>query len=88
MLARVADKIKLERVYRDIYAEIGTGFISTKDLKTIFAKLFNKYGIELKVKASLITESPYYDVIEKVKKIEGKPTRGYMIDKIKLTFKI
>ena len=88
MLARVANKIKLERVYRDIYAEIGAGFISTKDLKIIFAKLFNKYGIELKVKASLITESPYYDVIEKVKKIEGKPTRGYMIDKMKLTFKI
>jgi len=88
MLARVDDKIKLERVYRDIYAEIGAGFISTKDLKIIFAKLFNKYGIELKVKASLITESPYYDAVEKVKKIEGKPTRGYMIDKMKLTFKI
>ena len=88
MLARVADKIKLERVYRDIYAEIGAGFISTKDLKTIFAKLFNKYGIELKVKASLITESPYYDAVEKAKRIGGKVTKGYMIDKMKLTFKI
>lgn len=88
MLARVDDKIKLERVYRDIYAEIGAGFISTKDLKVIFTKLFNKYGIELKVKASLITESPYYNAAEKIQKIDGKSTRGYVIDTMKLTFKI
>lgn len=88
MLARVSDKIKLERVYRDIYREVGAGFISIKDLKAIFTKLFDKYGINLKVKASLIAESPYYNATEKVQKIDGKPIRGYIIDTMKLTFKI
>ena len=88
MLCRIEDKIKMDKVYRDIYKELGAGFISSKDLKAILSRLFIKYGIKLKTKASLITESPYYDATEKVQRVDGRPTKGYIIDKMKLTFKM
>lgn len=88
MLCRIEDKIKMDKVYRDIYKELGAGFISSKDLKVILSRLFIKYGIKLKTKASLITKSPYYDATEKVQRVDGRPTKGYIIDKMKLTFKM
>lgn len=63
-----------------------SGFISNKDLKAKIKAEFDRLGITLAAKASLIEDSKVYTVASKVKKINGKNVRGYEINKLNFNF--
>lgn len=63
-----------------------SGFISNKDLKAKIKAEFDRLGITLAAKASLIEDSKVYTVVSKVKKINGKNVRGYEINKLNFNF--
>ena len=75
----VADKKILDKVFNEVYVE---GFISNKELKAKFQNIFNKYGITLTAKASLITECKLYKAEAVFKWIDGKSIRGYILSKL------
>ena len=60
--------------------------ISNKDLKAKIKAEFDRLGITLAAKASLIEDSKVYTVESKVKKINGKNVRGYEINKLNFNF--
>lgn len=74
----VSDKKMLDKVYDEVYTE---GFVSCKELKERFKIAFNKYGITLAPKASLIESCNKYTVIKKCKRVNTKPTKGYILSR-------
>lgn len=78
MLKAVVDKKQVDLA---LYKLNLSGFISNKDLKAKIKAEFDRLGITLKAKASLIEESKVYTAEAKVKKINGKNVRGYEISK-------
>lgn len=80
------DKSKSEnnKVAQLLKDEIRTGFIASKDLKSIFNRLYDRLGITTTVKASNIEK--YYECKEISKRINGKVIKGYDIYRSKFTF--
>lgn len=78
MLKAVVDKKQVDLA---LYKLNLSGFISNKELKAKIKAEFERLGITLTAKASLIEESKVYTAEAKVKKINGKNVRGYEISK-------
>lgn len=74
MMQRVEELKMLDKVFLEIHTE---GFISSKDLKARMSEAFNKYGLTLTAKATLIEKCTLYNVENKVVKIDGKSVKGY-----------
>lgn len=83
MLKAVEDKQLIDKVYSAIYKE---GFISSKDLKAKFKVEFDKLGIQLAPKASLIEDCSFYTVKQCTRKIEGKSVSGYELGGMRIKF--
>lgn len=76
MMKMVDDKKKMNAVYKAIYRK---GFISSKDLKALFIKEFQKKGITISPKATQIMNCELYEVRKCKTRIDGKLTDGYEI---------
>lgn len=84
MMKAVADKKLLDKVFLNIHK---VGFISNADLKALFKNEFERLGVKLSAKATLIEDCTLYPVEKKKKKIDGKTVSGYEIGEIKFNFK-
>lgn len=84
LLKAVEDRKQLDKVYLAIYQQ---GFISDKDLKSRFKTEFDKLGIKLSPKATLIEKCNLYPVQKTSKKINGKTVTGYILGKMVFTIK-
>lgn len=82
MLKAVEDRKMMNKVFDEVYTE---GFISSKDLKERFKALFDKYGITLTPKATIIEECTIYNVTPERIRIDGKLTRGYKLSRFKFS---
>ena len=83
MLKAVVDKKQVDLALHKLNL---SGFISNKDLKAKIKSEFERLGITLTAKASLIEESKVYTAEAKVKKIDGKNVRGYEISNFNYKF--
>ena len=83
MLKAVEDKKMMDKVFNEVYKE---GFISSKDLKERFKSAFDKYGITLTPKATIIEDCSIYDVTKTSCKIDGKTTKGYTLYRSNFSF--
>lgn len=83
MMKAVEDKKMMNKVFNEVYTE---GFISSKDLKERFKSVFDKYGITLTPKATIIEDCSIYDVTKTSCKIDGKTTKGYNLYRSKFSF--
>lgn len=79
LLKAVEDKKKMNLVFNTIYSD---GFVSSKDLKDRFRKAFDKYGISLTPKASLIESCTIYSITKTAKRIDGKKVAGYELSRL------
>lgn len=84
MLKAVEDKKLLDKVFLSMYQP---GFISNKDLKSKLKDEFDRLGIKLSPKASLIENCTLYNVEKNTKKIDGKTVAGYELGRMVFTFK-
>lgn len=78
MMKAVLDKKQMDIAFQNLNL---SGFISNKDLKAKIKSEFERLGITLAAKASLIRLSKVYNAIVKNKKIDGKTVTGYEIRK-------
>ena len=78
MLKAVEDKKMMNKVFDEVYTE---GFISNKDLKDRFQKAFDKFGMDIKAKATIIEDCTIYSVTPERIRIDGKLTRGYNLSR-------
>ena len=76
MMKAVLDKKQMDIAFQNLNL---LGFISNKDLKAKIKSEFERLGITLAAKASLIRLSNVYNAIVKNKKIDGKTVTGYEI---------
>lgn len=76
MMKMVEDHKKLNCVYKAIYRK---GFISSKELKGLFTKEFQKRGITISPKATQIMNCNLYHIKKCKTRIDGKLTDGYEI---------
>lgn len=76
MMKAVLDKKQMDIAFQNLNL---SGFISNKDLKAKIKSEFERLGITLAAKASLIRLSKVYNAIVKNKKIDGKTVTGYEI---------
>lgn len=76
MMKAVLDKKQMDIAFQNLNL---SGFISNKDLKAKIKSEFERLGITLAAKASLIRLSNVYNAIVKNKKIDGKTVTGYEI---------
>ena len=74
MMKAVLDKKQMDIAFQNLNL---SGFISNKDLKAKIKSEFERLGIALAAKASLIRLSNVYNAIVKNKKIDGKTVTGY-----------
>ena len=75
MLKMVEDKKKLQQAFRAIYKR--GAFISNKDMKPLLTEQFNRLGITLSPKATLINECDIYHVKTCSHYINGRKVYGY-----------
>ena len=83
MMKAVADKKIMNKIYDEVYSY---GFVSSKELKERFAKAFDKYGISISPKATLIEDCSIYSVTKTSKRIDGEKVVGYELNS--LTFNL
>lgn len=83
MMKAVLDKKQMDIAFLNLNL---SGFISNKDLKAKIKSEFERLGITLAAKASLIRLSKVYNAIVKNKKIDGKTVTGYEIRKFNYKF--
>lgn len=83
MLKVVEDRKNMNKVFEEVYTE---GFVSSKELKERFKAAFDKYGITLTAKATIIEDCTIYSVKETSCRIDGKKIKGYELNKF--TFKL
>ena len=83
MMKAVLDKKQMDIAFQNLNL---SGFISNKDLKAKIKSEFERLGIALAAKASLIRLSNVYNAIVKNKKIDGKTVTGYEIYRTKCIF--
>lgn len=83
MMKAVLDKKQMDIAFLNLNL---SGFISNKDLKAKIKSEFERLGITLAAKASLIRLSKVYNAIVKNKKIDGKTVTGYEISKFNYKF--
>lgn len=83
MMKAVLDKKQMDIAFQNLNL---SGFISNKDLKAKIKSEFERLGITLAAKASLIRLSKVYNAIVKNKKIDGKTVTGYEIRKFNYNF--
>ena len=83
MMKAVLDKKQMDIAFQNLNL---LGFISNKDLKAKIKSEFERLGITLAAKASLIRLSNVYNAIVKNKKIDGKTVTGYEISKFNYKF--
>lgn len=74
MLEVVKDKKLLPKVFYKVHKK---GFISSADLKARIQMAFNKLGIKISAKASLIEDCDMYTVKKSTKRIKGRKIAGY-----------
>lgn len=85
MMKMVEDHKKLNSVYKAIYRK---GFISSKELKGLFTKEFQKRGITISPKATQIMNCNLYHIKKCKTRIDGKLTDGYEIGDWKFKFEM
>lgn len=83
MMKAVLDKKQMDIAFQNLNL---SGFISNRDLKAKIKSEFERLGITLAAKASLIRLSNVYNAIVKNKKIDGKTVTGYEISKFNYKF--
>ena len=83
MMKAVLDKKQMDIAFQNLNL---SGFISNKDLKAKIKSEFERLGITLAAKASLIRLSNVYNAIVKNKQIDGKTVTGYEISKFNYKF--
>lgn len=83
MMKAVLDKTQMDIAFQNLNL---SGFISNKELKAKIKSEFERLGITLAAKASLIRLSKVYNAIVKNKKIDGKTVTGYEISKFNYKF--
>ena len=81
----VEDYKKMNAVYKAIYRK---GFISSKELKALFTKEFQKRGITISPKATQIMNCNLFEVRKCKVRIDGKLTDGYEIGDWKFKFEL
>lgn len=77
MLDRVKDKKKLIQAF--INLNLKEGFISSSDLKKALKEQFDRMGLNLAAKATMIEDCKLYSVKAVNKRVNGKQTKGYDI---------
>ena len=83
MLARCEDYRKLDDLFRKIYKK--NKFYSNDGLREYFINEFPKLYINLKPKSTLIESHNNIFTVNKVQqRIDGRMTRGYMVENLKL----
>ena len=82
MIKMAEDKAMMETAFRNIY-EKGR-FFTNAELKKRLQDEFDRLGMKITAKATLIKECKLYDVVSKKK--NGKP--GYLFGELRLDFKI
>lgn len=85
LLKSVEDKKQLEDVFRSIYRK---GFVSSKELKQILKDEFEKRGMKISPKATLIEGCNLYEVKKSNPYIDGKRTTGYILGSLKFDFRL
>lgn len=75
MLKVVEDKKKLQQVFRVIYSK--DKFISDKEMKQLLTEQFQRFGITLSPKATLIKQCDIYHVERCCQYVDGKKVNGY-----------
>ena len=85
MMKMVEDYKKMNAVYKAIYRK---GFISSKELKALFTKEFQKRGITISPKATQIMNCNLFEVRKCKVRIDGKLTDGYEIGDWKFKFEM
>ena len=85
MMKMVEDYKKMNAVYKAIYRK---GFISSKELKALFTKEFQKRGITISPKATQIMNCNLFEVRKCKVRIDGKLTDGYEIGEWKFKFEM
>ena len=83
MLKAVEDKKLIDKVFLAIYQP---GFISNQELKSKLKDEFDRLGIKLSPKATLIENCTLYNVEKASRKIDGKTVSGYELGKMVFTF--
>lgn len=83
MLKAVEDKKQVNKALLAIYQP---GFISNQDLKGKLKDEFDRLGIKLSPKATLIENCTLYNVEKASRKIDGKTVSGYELGKMVFTF--
>ena len=85
MMKMVEDYKQMNAVYKDIYRK---GFISSKELKALFTKEFQKRGITISPKATQIMNCNLFEVRKCKVRIDGKLTDGYEIGDWKFKYEM
>lgn len=75
MMKVVEDKKKLQQVFRAIYSK--DKFISDKEMKQLLTEQFQRFGITLSPKATLIKQCDIYHVERCCQYVDGKKVNGY-----------
>lgn len=86
MVQAVQDKKKLQQVFRAIYKK--GEFLSNKALKKLLSVQFQKVGIKLTPKATLILQCSIYKVDNTSEYIDGKKVNGYRFGDMIFDFKL
>lgn len=76
------DKKLLGLAHKRVYDLIVPGFVSTADIKDLYARVFTDFKVSLKAKGSLIEDNRFVSVEVSNIRIDGKKVRGYKINKI------
>ena len=71
----VEDKKKLQQAFRAIYKR--GAFVSDKEMKQLLTEQFNRQGINLSPKATLIKQCDIYHVERCSQYVDGKKVNGY-----------
>lgn len=82
MIKMAEDKAMMETAFRNIYEK--DRFFTNAELKKRLQEEFDRLGMKIIAKATLIKECKLYDVVSKKK--NGKP--GYLFGELRLDFKI
>ena len=78
------DKKLMSLVHIRVYKILNNGFISSAELKSIYANELNKAGIKIVAKATLIKYNTFLYACDTVKKIDGKNIKGFEINKFRI----
>lgn len=78
------DKNTENKIAKLLKSEISTGFISRRDIKAIFTKVYERLGISKAAKATDIER--YYECKDTSKRVDGIKLTGYDVYRCKLIF--